>query len=354
MKHLFVRQASLYLTPAIIIACFLFQTCGEKKQELRSIDKTKYVDTISVKSELAELREINISKTFSGTLEGEEQANIISKIPERIMEIKIKVGDYVNKGKLLFVLDKGGASSQYYQSQAVYLNSEKNLERMKNLFNEGAVSRQSLDAAQTAYDVAKANFEAAKSTVEITSPLSGVITSLNVNIGDLANPQLVMATVAKISLLKARFNTGESDIADIFIGQTAKVFSELNPELIQAAKVIQISKAADIQSRTFEVQALFSNTKDKWFKPGMFCRVQVNVKTQKDALVIPMTSIVKYDNASGVFVIEGGRANFKTITTGMTDGNYIEVHSGLSAGEIIVTLGMNNLKNGTVVVESNK
>jgi len=341
------------ITLLIVVGLITLQACSEKKEEVNNIDKTKYTDTVSVETEIANLRELNISKTFSGTLEGEEQANVVSKIPERITEVKIKVGDFVSKGKLLFVLDKGGASSQYFQTQAVYLNAEKNLERMKNLFNEGAVSRQSLDGTQTSYDVAKANFEAAKSTVEITAPISGVITSLNVNIGDIANPQIVMATVASINKLKAKFNAGENDLADFKIGQTTNVFSELKPDLIQPGKIIQISKSADVQSRTFEIQTLFSNTSDKWFKPGMFCRVQVKVRTQKDALSIPMTSIVKYENTAGVFVVNGGIADFKSVSTGLTDGKYIEVLSGINAGDKIVTLGMNNLKNGTVVLQSN-
>jgi len=341
------------ITLLIVVGFITLQACSEKKEEVNNIDKTKYTDTVSVETEIANLRELNISKTFSGTLEGEEQANVVSKIPERITEVKIKVGDFVSKGKLLFVLDKGGASSQYFQTQAVYLNAEKNLERMKNLFNEGAVSRQSLDGTQTSYDVAKANFEAAKSTVEITAPISGVITSLNVNIGDIANPQIVMATVASINKLKAKFNAGENDLADFKIGQTTNVFSELKPDLIQPGKIIQISKSADVQSRTFEIQTLFSNTSDKWFKPGMFCRVQVKVRTQKDALSIPMTSIVKYENTAGVFVVNGGIADFKSVSTGLTDGKYIEVLSGINAGDKIVTLGMNNLKNGTVVLQSN-
>lgn len=344
---------SSIITLLIVIGLITLQACSEKKQESDTIDKTKYTDTVYVETDIAKLRELNITKTFSGTLEGEEQANIVSKIPERITEVKIKVGDFVSRGKVLFILDKGGASSQYFQSQAVYLNAEKNLERMKNLFNEGAVSRQSLDATQTAYDVAKANFEAAKSTVEITAPISGVITSLNVNIGDIANPQIVMATVANINKLKAKFNAGENDLADFQIGQITNVYSELKPDLIQPGKIIQISKSADIQSRTFEVQALFSNTSDKWFKPGMFCRVQVNLKTQKDALSIPLTSITKYENVSGVFIVNDGKVNFKPITTGLTDGKYVAVITGINAGDKIVSLGMNNLKNGTVVIESN-
>ena len=289
MKQFFENHSTALMLAGLVLSVFILQACGEKAPE-NNQPKTEYTDTVSVEAEKVQLRELNLLKTFSGTLEGEEQANIISKIPERIMEIKVRVDDFVQAGTVLFELDKGGASSQFYQSQAVFLNAQKDLERMKNLFNEGAVSRQALDQAQTGYDVAKANFEAAKSTVEITSPLSGVVTSINVNIGDIANPAISMATVANIFRMKAKFNAGESDIPNFYFGQPVEIYSELNPEIIMPGKINQISRSADVQSRTFEVRTIFSNTKDKWFKPGMFCRVNVNMKTKKGALTIPVAS----------------------------------------------------------------
>jgi len=338
----------------LILSAFFFQFCGDKPAETTEAGKTNFTDTVSVEAEEVVIRELITSKTFSGSLEGEEQANIISKIPERIMQINVKVGDYINSGTILFMLDKGGASSQFYQTQAVFLNAQKDLERMKNLFNEGAVSGQALDGTQTSYDVAKANFEAAKRTVEITSPLSGMVTAVNVNIGDIANPAIVLATVANIGRMKALYNVGESDLPSFNIGQPIEIYSELNPEIIQTGKLSQISKSANIESRTFEIQALFPNTKNRWFKPGMFCRINVNMKTKKDALTIPITAIVSNNSKPGVFVINENKVTFKHVTTGMTDGKYTEVLSGLSAGENVVTLGMNNLKNGTVVIISDK
>lgn len=353
MKQILENHMTALLFTGLIISVFVLHACGEKAQDDNQ-PKTEYTDTISVEAENVQLRELNLSQTFSGTLEGEEQANIVSKIPERIVGIKVRVDEYVQVGTVLFELDKGGASSQFYQSQAVFLNAQKDFERMKNLFNEGAVSRQALDQAQTGYDVAKANFEAAKSTVEITSPLSGVVTAINVNIGDIANPAIVMATVANISKMKAKFNVGESDVPSFYVGQSAQIFSEMNPNVIQAGKIFQLSKSANIQSRTFEIQAIFPNTKDRWFKPGMFCRVNVNMKTKKDALVIPLAAVVKLNNTDGVYLINDDKSYYKTITTGITDGKFIEVITGLKAGDKIVTLGMNNLKDGTVVVISNK
>jgi membrane fusion protein, multidrug efflux system len=354
MKQILQSRFKLLSMAMFVISVLLIQACGEKPKETESKDKTTYIDTISVEAQNVELKELALSKTFSGTLEGEEQATIIAKIPERIMKIRVKVGDYVKAGSIMFELEKGGASSQFYQAQAGFLNAQKNFERMQNLLKEGAVSQQTFDGAQTQYEVAKANFDAARSTVEITSPISGVITSINVNIGDLANPQMPMATVANIGRMKAKFNVGESDVPSFYVGQSAQIYSEMKPDVIQTGKVFQLSKSANIQSRTFEMQVIFSNTQDRWFKPGMFCRVTVNLKTRKDALAIPLAAIVKENNSEGVYLINDNKAFFKTITSGMSDGKFVEVTSGLKSGDKIVTLGMNNLKDGTVVIVSNK
>jgi RND family efflux transporter MFP subunit len=354
MKKLSAVKLNFMIMLLAAFSVVILQSCGEKPEDTNTKDKTSYIDTISVEAQSVELKELALTKTFSGTLEGEEQANIVAKIPERIMKVNVRVGEYVKTGSVLFELDKGGASSQFYQAQAAFLNAQKNFERMKNLLKEGAISQQAFDQVETGYDVAKANFDAARSTVEITAPIAGVVTAINVNIGDLANPQMPMATIANIGRMKAKFNVGESDVPSFFVGQAVQIYSEMKPEVIQTGKIYQLSNSANVQSRTFEMQAMFTNTKDRWFKPGMFCRVNVNMQTKKDALVIPLAAIVKSSNGDGIYLINEDKSYYKTITTGITDGNLIEVTSGLKAGDKIVTLGMNNLKDGTVVVVSNK
>lgn len=346
------RLAALGLV-GLMFSIIIFQSCGGKPKE-NTTNKTSYTDTVSVETQSVEVKELTISKTFSGTLEGEDQANIVAKIPERIVKINVKVGDLAETGVVMFELDKGGASSQFYQAQAAFLNAQKNFDRMENLLKVGAVSQQAFDAAQTQYEVSKANFDAARSTVEITSPLSGIVTAINVNIGDLANPQIPLATIANIGRMKAKFNVGEIDVPSFYVGQPAEIYSEMNTDLIQSGKIFQISKSANVQSRTFEMQAMFPNTRDRWFKPGMFCRVKVNMKTQKNALTIPMAAVVKIDNTDGVYIINGTQTHFQPIQAGITDGTTLEVKSGLKEGDKIVTVGMSNLKNGTVVIITNK
>ncbi|MDR3611088.1 MAG: efflux RND transporter periplasmic adaptor subunit [Ignavibacteriaceae bacterium] len=344
-----------YIFTFITLSMLFFTIgCGNKNRPEIVKDKIAYADTISVETTKVEKKDIVLVKTYSASLEGEEQANIISKIPERIIKINVKVGDYVSKGSVIISIDKSGASSQYYQAQAAYLNSQKDKERMKALYQEGAVSQQMLDGAQTQFEVNKANFEAAKSTVELTTPLSGIVTAVNANVGDLANPGVVLAVIANSQNMKAVFSVGENDVPGFYVGQPANVYSELKPDLIKNGKIVQISRSANVQSRTFEMKALFSNTADKWFKPGMFCRVNVDLKNLKGTLAIPYSSVIMDNYTSVVFVVKDGKASLKNIKTGITDGKLIEVLSGLNEGDVVVTLGMNKLKDGIIVRVSDK
>jgi RND family efflux transporter MFP subunit len=338
-----------YFFSLFILLFVLFVSGCGKNGKTDPPEKTAYADTVSVATTKVAKKDIKFVKSYSSTLEGEDQGNIISKIPERITEINVKPGQYVSKGSVVIGIDKAGASSQFYQARAGYMNSAKDLERMKALYQEGAISQQMLDGAQTQYEVVKANYEGAKNTVELTAPLSGIVTAVNVNVGDLANPGMVLVVIAKIDNMKALFNVGENDVAGIFTGQSADVFSELKPDMIKKGKIVQISKSANVQSRTFDIKAQFNNTGDKWFKPGMFCRVNVELKSQRGITAVPYASVIIDNNSTGVFVISNGKASFRNITVGISDGVNIEVLSGLKEGEEIVTLGMNKLKEGTIV-----
>lgn len=345
-----MKKSIALLTMFSMVLVLSFLGCGQKKV---SGNNNSANELIPVQTALVEKKDLNISKTFSGTLEGEEQANIVSKIPERVIGIRIKVGDYVSAGQLLVELDKSGASSQYYQAEAAFVNAERDMKRMEALFADGAVSRQMLDGVQTQYKVSKANFEAAKSIVELTTPISGVVTAVNANVGDLTQVGMPLVVVANINKMKIIFRVGEADVASLSSNQAIEVFSELKPSLIQSGRILQISKSAEVQSRSFEVKAIFNNTSDKWFKPGMFCRTKVNLNSQKGSLVIPNTAIIYEAERKAVYVIKNNIAAYRIIETGITDGLITEVLNGLNEGEVIATIGTNNLKESAAVHVAN-
>lgn len=345
-NHIGTLLAGFCLVSSCMIA---FTGCGAGKKEQAKAEPNAVVTVVPVQATVAEKMSLNVMKTFSGSLEGEDQANIVAKISERVTGINAVSGSSVEAGHTVITLDKSGVSSQFYQSEANYKNSTKTYERMKSLLAEGAISQEQLDGTQTAYAVAKANYEAARSAVELSSPISGVVTAVNVNKGDLSTPGAVLMTVAKIGSMKVIFSSNESDITALALGQKVTVFSDARPDVKAEGRIIQISKSADVGSRSFEVKALFPNSRDHWFKPGMFCKVNCSFATGGLSLVIPNISIQTDGTTSHIYVLNSGRAAKRTVRLGASDGNRTEVLEGLAAGDTLATVGLNNLKDGSTV-----
>ncbi len=334
---------------ALLIPGLIGCGAGKKEQPESQVRDSRPAYIVPVQVAVAGQKSLTVTKTYSGTLEGEEQANIVAKISERVMKINVHVGQVISAQQIVLNLDKSGVSSQYYQAEANFKNNEKTLQRMKSLYDEGAVSLQTLDGAQTAFDVAKANFEAARSTVELATPISGIVTAVNVNVGDLAMPGAVLVTVARIGNMKMIFSINETDVTSIAVDQQVSVYSEARPDVKRQGRVVQLSKSADIGSRSFEVKALFPNTSDSWFKPGMFCKAAVQLSPKEKALVIPAMAIQSDGIIDQVYLVRGGLSYQKRVQLGISDGENTEVLQGLAPGDTVATVGLNNLKDSSYV-----
>jgi membrane fusion protein, multidrug efflux system len=333
-----------------LIVLFL-SGCGSEAKDQRQGPEKEHQSgrVVPVEVAIAGQRNMTVTKTYSGTLEGEEQANIVAKISERVTNINVRVGQAVQARQVTLSLDKSGVSSQYYQAEANFKNSEKTLQRMKSLYEEGAVSLQTLDGAQTAFDVAKANFEAAKSTVELVTPISGIVTAVNASVGDLTMPGAVLVTVARIGNMKVIFSINETDVTSVSIGQPVEVYSEARTDVKRMGRIVQLSKSADVGSRSFEVKALFPNTPDAWFKPGMFCKAGIKISPRENALVIPTGAIQSDGVTDQVYLVRAGQSFIRKVELGITDGGNTEILRGLSPGDTIATVGLNNLKDSSFV-----
>lgn len=338
------------LIPVLALAALaLMGGCGKADKSAEAKPANSGAEVVPVETARVERQSLAVTKNYTGSLEGEAQANIVAKISERVTAINGTVGQSVQRGRTVIALDKSGTTSQYFQAEANYKNAEKNLERMKALLLEGAISQQLLDATQTAFDVARANFEAARSAVELVSPISGVVTALNVNLGDLAQPGAVLATVADIHRMKVIFSINEADVMQLAAGQSVEIWSEGGPEGRVQGKIVQISRSADVRSRSFEIKALFPNTADQWYRPGMFCKVAVTISPRSNTLVVPAAAILSDGLTSRVYKVVGGRAIPQPVRTGISDGARVEILEGVTEQETVVTTGATNLRDSSLV-----
>jgi len=331
----------------VVAVLLLLTGCGRHdppKAESRGCDRVIAVEVAQVRH-----TPVSVTRVYSGSLEGVEQASIVPKLSERITAIAVRVGQRVQAGSKILSLDKGGTSSQYYQALATCENARKTVERMQSLYHEGAIALQSLDGAQTAYAVAKANFEGARSAVELTSPIAGEVTAVSASLGDLSVPGAALATVARIDQMKVTFNMNESDVAALASAQKVRVYSEVQPDARAEGAVFQIAKSADVRSRSFEVKALFANTRDRWFKPGMFVKVTFTLTSPPNVLTVPNAAIQTDGEQSRVFRVRCGRACAVHIIAGVTDGEQTVVLDGLADGDTVATVGINNLRDSSFV-----
>jgi RND family efflux transporter MFP subunit len=339
---------------SLLGAMLLSPGCGPSRDDpSRSAGEAAF-HVVPVETAVAGRAPLTVTRVYTGSLEGEEQANVVSKISERITSIKAAVGDRVRKGETLVGLDRRGTSSQFYQAEAGYRNAAKSLERMKSLYAEGAVALQSLDGAQTAYDVARANFEAAQSAVDLSTPIAGAVTAVNVSLGDLTAPGQVLMTVANIDRMKVTVSMNENDVANVALGQQPVIYSEARPDLKVKGKIIQISKSADVRSRSFDVKAIFPNSQGRWFRPGMFVKVTLSISPRGTPLTVPASALLSDGTTTRVFVIRGGRSYQVRVLVGMTDGERTVILEGLAEGDTVATVGVNNLKDSCLVAVANR
>ena len=338
MKRLFL------ISLASLIAVTVF-SCGAKKKETVVEEKPIAVTVAS-----AQTRNLEISKTYTGTLEGWKQARIYSSIPEAIVDLPVAQGSLVQAGQPIILLDKEGPSSHFQQSEAMYHDAKDNYDRMSKLFNEGAISQQTYNSLKTAYDVAKANFDAATQQVELSSPISGILTDLAVNVGQYAPIGIPLATIAQTDKMRLNIYVDSRSAAFLKTGQKTTIAMDIpgNNQAEVEGVVADVSKSADPDTRSFKVEIQINNS-DKTLQPGIFARAEITVAELNGILTVPKEAIYTVEGVSKVFKLDGNRAKEQSIAIGESSAEYVQVLSGLSAGDNVIVLGRSQVENGSLV-----
>lgn len=330
------------VTNAILIplaaAGLLVSSCGQN--EVAPTGRR----AVPVEAMVVGASEARLARTFTGSVEGERQADIYAKIAEAVEKVQVDEGARVSAGQVLISLDRTGPTSNYRSAESVFLNAEKQYEKMKYLYEQGAVSESQFDATQTEYEVSKANFEAAARLVEITSPIDGVVTRLEVSPGDYLNQGQKLATVASVEKLRVKFSVNARDIQHISVGDSVIVDADEVGGSTHG-RVVRVSRSADPVTRAFQVEVLFDNI-NGLYRPGMFVRVSIILEHMVDVIVIPRKSVVTLDNQQVVFTVSDTTAHRQVVALGPELDGGVVIDSGLTVGDTVVTVGQSYLDDG--------
>ncbi|MFH1699393.1 MAG: efflux RND transporter periplasmic adaptor subunit [Candidatus Zixiibacteriota bacterium] len=335
LKIMFVLTALV-----IVTGCF--------EQETNEIGEAP---PVMVVTEKATVNDFSRTIKVGGTLKGDRQATILSKVTGTVVDIPVRTGQAVGKGDMLVKLDRGGVQTQYNQAEAVFLNAEKQFNKMERLLAAGAISESQRDAAETDYKVAKANFESARQAIEINAPFDGVVVDIPVRIGNEVAQGLPLIEIAKVSALRLILDVPTIQVDIIKTGQKVIVTSSQDIENTMTGTVISVADAANRDTRSFEVECRFDEP-IKGFAPGVYVIADIEVETLSNALLVPNDAILYRGGETSIYSIHSDTARLISVKV-LANGEYYSAIEGqIQLDDRVVVLGHKMLTPGAKVQEA--
>jgi membrane fusion protein (multidrug efflux system) len=303
--------------------------------------------------ETAEVRVADSDKLLSavGSLRSEESVVIAAEIAGRIEKIGFAEGEQTKQSKLLIKLDSSVQQAELDRTIASRDLSKSNYQRAENLLKDHAVSQQERDEAYAKWRLDEASVRLAKAQLAKTSikaPFAGTLGLRQVSLGDYIQPGQPLVNLEAIKQLKVEFSIPEKYLAEVKTGQKVALQSDAYPQRSFSAQVYAIDPQVNEQSRSLMVRGLLDNAEHQLL-PGQFVKVQLRVATRTDALFIPEQALIPQPKTKLVFKVVDGKAQMVPVETGTRLKGWVEITSGLQAGDMVVTGGHQKIGPGSPV-----
>ena len=281
----------------------------------------------------------------AGSLLANEEVDIVSKVSGKVTGVFFREGSAVRKGDMMVKIYDEDLQAQLRRSQIQEKMLSEKLERQRVLLSKDAVSRESFDQLQTDYNVILADINLLKVRIaetEVRAPFDGIIGFRYVSEGTYVQPSVKIAHLTDNSQLKLEFG-----IAEKYISQplTNKKVSFTVPGYKDEffAQVYAIDYRVDEATRTIGVRARTDN-RDGRLVPGMFAEITLITDERENAILVPTEAVVPDMNEKRVWVLRGGKAVLTPVTSGNRTQNMIEILSGISVGDTVITSGLMQLR----------
>jgi membrane fusion protein, multidrug efflux system len=313
-----------------------------------------------------------------GTVQAYNSAMVNARVSGLIQEIRFREGQEVREGDVLAVIDPKVYQAQYDQAVSKLSQDSAQLDgarvllaRDKALIDKNVLDRQSYDTQlylvaqlEGTVQADKANIDLQKSQLDwttVTAPISGRTGVRQIDTGNLvtvggnaANGSAAIVTINQIHPIYVSFTLPQQDLdlirEDVKSGGDLPVLAldRNNRTLLAKGTLSVVDNQIDPSTATVRLKALFPNLDDRLW-PGQFVNVRLLVHTLSDAVTVPSEAVQLGPEGSYVYVIDGGKAVLRPVTTGATEEGFTLVKEGLRGGESVVTDGQFRLQPGSTV-----
>lgn len=351
-------------------------------EKLKSEQKTVNDKVTALEAEIAKLdpksastvaKLVGVSPVAAGNfehyvdLQGRVDATNISYVAPPngqggvVTALYVSQGQSVRKGQVLAKLDDILVRQQIDPLRVQLTTAEDTYRRTKNLWDQGIGAYQNVLTAKTQMETLEkqiANLQRQAALYTVTAPNAGTIDQLNLRVGEILmpqqNPQAPQIRIVNTGNLKIVTSVPENYIDRVSVGSKLKVVLPDQNNLTLDAVVSVVQKVINPTTRSFDVEAKIPSNSS--LKPNQIAQVRINDYAASNAITIPLNVVQSDEKGKYVYVMEkSGQKNIarkKAVVIGQAYGENVEIKSGLSAGEQLVTEGYQNLYDGQVITTS--
>lgn len=286
------------VAPALALAV-VFSGCSKKDQTVVVAATAPQETVFAVNTYVVAAENLDEYLEFGGDVVAASSVDVMPDTSGKLTDIRVKVGDYVERNQILARVDPSRPGMTY-------------------------------------------------ETSPIRAPVAGTITSFPVSMGSMVAPSMSIAKISSTSKLEVDISVAERFVSRIEVGQAALLTFDAYPGEVFTAKVAEVNPVLDTTTRSMGVK-LVLDPPDNRIKIGMYCRVKLITESKADVVAIPRSAILTRSGQDTVFVVNGGAVELRPITVGITVDDMVEVVSGLVSGNEIVMSGQTLLDSGSKV-----
>ncbi len=340
-----MKKVKIYIIGVVILAAII-AVLLHNRTKIKAAENVEKIDVYPVNVDTVKAEYLNNYLDLVGTIQGNNDVPLIAETQGKVVKVTAEVGDFKKAGSTLLQIDDVLQEAAFKTAEVNYQKAQKDYERYQALYKEKSATDAQLEGAKLAMQSAEAQYISSKKAYEdtkITTPISGVVTARNFDVGNFVSMRSVVAEVVDIANLKVKINVSELDVFNLKVGDKVMISTDVYPGVTFEGRIRTISDKGDA-AHTYPVEVAFSNSSKHPLKAGMFAHVRFNSISKKKELVIPRQSLLGSVKEAQVFVVKNGAAELKNPVIGKTSDNNLEVLSGLNEGDLVVVSGQNNLK----------
>lgn len=338
------------LVAFVLIGLTVMKLLSNKEKAAEKIYIHDVEAPILVDATAPQMHTFENSFSYLGTFEPVKQNTVSSDASGKIVRLMVEEGDPITVGKVYAKVDDEMLQLQLQNAEIALEGQQNDDARYSNLAKENAVAGIQVEKTKLSLrsaEVQKKQIQKQIRSTSITAPFSGIVTKKMVELGSVIGPGTPLIEITDISSLKLTVNVPERDILKFRMNQAVEVKADIYGSKTFAGKVTNVSVQAD-KSHNFKVQITVKNAQRE-LMAGMYGSVALTNSKSVTALSIPRKALVGSSKNPQVYVIKNGVAVLTSFNAGTSDGDFIEVISGISKNDRIVTKGQVNLQDKTKV-----